>query len=396
MSDLNPHMDAGASGCWRSRSTAGRSALDRRERSATPCLAAVSCVAAVSWRCSSTRSALSRPRLAAAFVVALGGRRRGSSSGATRATAADADRLRPDAAAPADAARAAARRRPHRARPRRRRCAAGRPRPQRARDHGRMVQRSGPASCWSRSTPGFRRSRTGRSTGSPSGPRSSATALVSTALELIAGRAARAMVRDLRMVYRVDVLLFPSACSRRSPPSTSRPPRCSCCRSPTCCCRSRASARRACASRSSSGAPTRHRAAAARPARGGRRVHRPPHGGRRRPHGLRRRADGPRRGPAPLGRARGAAPRHRQDRRARRDHQQARPAQRRGVGDHEDPHRRGRAEARPRSAACSPTSASSCAPRTSAGTAAATRTAWRARRSRSRPASSPPATPSTR
>ena len=54
---------------------------------------------------------------------------------------------------------------------------------------------------------------------------------------------------------------------------------------------------------------------------------------------------------AELGRA---AARHRQDRRARRDHQQARPAQRRGVGDHEDPHRRGRADARSRSAACSP------------------------------------------
>src|SRR5829696_1821851 len=38
---------------------------------------------------------------------------------------------------------------------------------------------------------------------------------------------------------------------------------------------------------------------------------------------------------------------HRQDRRARRDHQQAGPAQRRGVGDHEDPHRRGRAHAGP-------------------------------------------------
>jgi putative nucleotidyltransferase with HDIG domain len=41
-------------------------------------------------------------------------------------------------------------------------------------------------------------------------------------------------------------------------------------------------------------------------------------------------------------------------------------------------------------------SASSCAPRTSAGTAAATPTAWPARRSRSPRASSPPATPSTR
>ena len=48
----------------------------------------------------------------------------------------------------------------------------------------------------------------------------------------------------------------PSACSRRSPLPTRPRRRCWCCLSPTCCSPSRASARRACASRSSSGAPT--------------------------------------------------------------------------------------------------------------------------------------------
>ena len=47
-------------------------------------------------------------------------------------------------------------------------------------------------------------------------------------------------------------------------------------------------------------------------------------------------------------------------------------------------------------AACSPTSAWSCARRTSAGTAGAIPTAWPATRSRSLPASCRPATPSTR
>ena len=140
----------------------------------------------------------------------------------------------------------------------------------------------------------------------------------------------------------------------------------------------------------------RHRAAAARPARGRRRVHRPPHRGRRRASRAGRRGDAARRGHAARDRDGRAAARHRQDRGARRDHQQARPARRRRVGDHEDPHDRGRADApagrRPALAA----SASSSAPRTSAGTAAATPTAWPARRSRSPPASSRPATPSTR
>ena len=82
--------------------------------------------------------------------------------------------------------------------------------------------------------------------------------------------------------------------------------------------------------------------------------------------------------------------------RPRRDHQQARPARRRRVGDHEDPHGRGPADAPAGRRRCSRASAWSCARRTSAGTAAATPTGWPARRSRSPRASSPPATPSTR
>ena len=52
-------------------------------------------------------------------------------------------------------------------------------------------------------------------------------------------------------------------------------------------------------------------------------------------------------------RVRRAAARRRQDRDPERDHQQARAARRRGVGDHEDPHDRGPADARDASAGCS-------------------------------------------
>ena len=67
-----------------------------------------------------------------------------------------------------------------------------------------------------------------------------------------------------------------------------------------------------------------------------------------------------------------------------RDHQQARPARRRGVGDHRDAHDRGRGDARSASAACSAeVGAIVRVVRTSTGTATATRTASPARRSRS-------------
>ena len=74
-----------------------------------------------------------------------------------------------------------------------------------------------------------------------------------------------------------------------------------------------------------------------------------------------------------------AAARRRQGRDPERDHQQARAARRRGVGDHEDPHGRGPADARDRRRAAREASAWSCVPRTSATTAAATRTGWPAR-----------------
>ena len=125
-----------------------------------------------------------------------------------------------------------------------------------------------------------------------------------------------------------------SACSRRSPRPTRRPPRCSSLAAGRAAraLRARARGRHRPVARARARLP-RHRAAAARPARGGRRVHRPPHRGRRRALACA--------SPSELGvdedvrrddRARRAAARHRQDRHPRRDHQQARPARRRRSG----------------------------------------------------------------
>ena len=66
------------------------------------------------------------------------------------------------------------------------------------------------------------------------------------------------------------------------------------------------------------------------------------------------------------------------------------------VGDHQDAHDRGPAHARSRRRLHERRRRGSSAPTTSAGTAAATPTGWPARRSRSRRASSPAATPGTR
>ena len=140
----------------------------------------------------------------------------------------------------------------------------------------------------------------------------------------------------------------------------------------------------------------RHRAPPARPARGGRRVHRPPHRGRRRAGGQGRRGDGPRRGRAARDRDGRAAARHRQDRRARRDHQQARPAERRGVGGHEDPHRRGRAHAAAGRRPALQRRARGPGLARALGRRRLSRRAGGRGDPRSPPASAPPATPSTR
>ena len=139
-----------------------------------------------------------------------------------------------------------------------------------------------------------------------------------------------------------------SACSPRSPPPTRPRRRCWCCRSPTCCCPSRASARRSMRKSLELGRAYRGTALLLRDLL----EEDDEYTGRHTEDvvGLtvavaeRMGLDEDLRRAAELGRA---AARHRQDRRARRDHQQARPARRRGVGDHEDPHRRGRADARP-------------------------------------------------
>ena len=140
------------------------------------------------------------------------------------------------------------------------------------------------------------------------------------------GMPPRAVLPDLLMVYRVDALLFPigllAALAAADEPAAvaagaaARLPAAA---------RSRASARRACASRSSSAAPT----AAPRCccATCSRRTTSTPAATRRTSSGLTV-AVAERMGldedTAPLRRARRAAARHRQDRRARRDHQQAR------------------------------------------------------------------------
>ena len=89
---------------------------------------------------------------------------------------------------------------------------------------------------------------------------------------------------------------------------------------------------------------------------------------------------GARRGPAG-----GRAPRPRQDRHPRRDPEQARAAQRRGVGVHAPPHARRRAHPELGPGA-GPGRRAWCAPATSGSTAPATPTAWRGTRSRSAPA----------
>ena len=141
----------------------------------------------------------------------------------------------------------------------------------------------------------------------------------------------------------------------------------------------------------------RHRDAARRRRRVRRRLH-----GRALP--LRRRAGARRRRRSwacdkyelPGARVRGPAPRRRQDRDPEGDPPQAgRPHRQRVRGD-EDPHDRGPVHARPRRRPARRASARSSAPATSAGTARATPTASRARRSRWPRASSSSATPTTR
>ena len=95
------------------------------------------------------------------------------------------------------------------------------------------------------------------------------------------------------------------------------------------------------------------------------------------------------------GRARGGAARRRQDGDPGRDPAQARPPDRRRVVLRAPAHDHRRAHPRAPRRRCS-RSRSWCARATSTGTGPATRTGWPARRSRSAPASSPCATPSTR
>ena len=132
-----------------------------------------------------------------------------------------------------------------------------------------------------------------------------------------------------------------------------------------------------------------------RPARVRRRVHRPAQPRRGGPY--RRRGGRARPQPPPQAhrRMRGPAPRHRQDRRAEGDHQQARDRSptTSGRSSRSTPSRV--SEYSTASAGSSRRSGGWCAPRTSAGTAAAIPTAWPARRSRSSRGSCLAATRST-
>ena len=165
--------------------------------------------------------------------------------------------------------------------------------------------------------------------------------------------------------------------ARRPPPTRCAWPTTACTRSSTAAARRRARRARSCWPSWASASPTCSATCTTSPARA--------------PGGH---APGPRRrGPRRRG-ARGRAARHRQGRRPRRDPAQARPA-RRGRLEPSSASTRSSASAssaRPRR--CGPWGAS-CAPATSAGTAAATPTAWPARTSRSARASCSPATPGT-
>ena len=108
------------------------------------------------------------------------------------------------------------------------------------------------------------------------------------------------------------------------------------------------------------------------------------------------RHDRSRRPAAPRRRVRRAAARRRQARRAEGHHQQARPAHPVGAGADRDPHADRRGDPGQGRRARSATSGGSSARVTSAGTAAATPTAWPARRSRWWPGSCAPATPTAR
>ena len=104
----------------------------------------------------------------------------------------------------------------------------------------------------------------------------------------------------------------------------------------------------------------------------------------------RRRRDPPRR------RVRRAAARRRQDPHPERDHQQARAARRRRVGDHEDPHGRGPADARARRRRARPRRRRRARLARALGRRRLPRRAAPARRSRSPRGSCRPATPTTR
>ena len=334
MSDLDPHMDAARERLLEESLDRQRRTLDRRERLGNRLFAG----GFLAVRGDARPARRRRARVLAAARAAVRASRsrvvaRVELWGDTGTFRADADRLRADAAAAADAAGAAARR--------------GRPcvlakasRALRGRRSPLGRSALAVADAWFSLGPALVLDRPRRPAarlralaGVPRAAlaaqiASDATRLRSPRMRVLPAGSRRATrCRDLRVVVPRRHLLFPigllAAIAAADAPAAALLRAAA--RLPAALVLARARGEHAQVARARPRLP-RHGAAAARPARGGRRVHGPPHGGRGRADRLGRRAHGPRRGHAPLRRARRPAARHRQDRRARRDHQQAGPA----------------------------------------------------------------------
>ena len=280
-------------------------------------------------RCSRTPTARSRRWLALAVRRRL--RRRGAVEvwGDAGYARADADRVRPDAAAAADAARAAARRRrPSCSHAPARRCAAA---------WRSRAARSLVVDAWFALGPALVLLAFGAQEPAlehwPVYVLALAAQLLADGVVDARARAGSAracrrgrVLHDLRMVYRVDAAAGPDRAARRARRRRRARSRAAgaAARLPAAVLLARARGR-ACASRSSSAAPTAARRCCC--ATCSRRTTSTPAATRRTSSGLTV-AVAERMGldedTAPLRRARRAAARHRQDRRARRDHQQAR------------------------------------------------------------------------
>ena len=349
-----PTWTPAPSACWRSRSSAGTASSTAASGSATACsrarFLAVAVAIALLRRRASARSrrgsrCCSSPRYAVVARVEVWG---GTGYAVpTQIVFVPMLLLLPTPLVPLLVAAAIGAHAP----PRQALRGGARAQPQRARGRRRLVQRRPRARADRASAPSSPSWQhwwvyVARAGGAAAGRRRSSIARARVGLP--ADAAARGAAATCGWSTASTCCCSRSGCSPRSPPRTRRRPRCSCCRSPTCCCPSRASARRACASRSSSGAPTAARrcccATCSRRTTSTRAATRRTSSGSpsRSPSGMG--LDEDTRRSAELG-----ALLHDIGKIAVPDEiiNKPGPLERRGVGDHEDPHRRGRADAGP-------------------------------------------------